>query len=177
MSLVLLLGGARSGKSELALRLAAGQGGPVTVIATAEPGDDEMAARIARHRAERPRTWTTSEAPRELEAAISATDPEACLIVDDLTLWVSNLLETPDLLERAARAATVAARRTPPTIVVSNEVGLGIVPDNPLARRYRDTLGRVNSIWAAAADDSYLLVAGRLLPLQPAEELISRCAG
>ena len=172
MGLVLLLGGARSGKSDLAVRLAMAQPHPVTVIATAEPGDAEMAARIERHRAQRPASWTTVEEPHELEAAIGGADPHACLIIDDLTLWVSNLLGEPELESRAAAAAAAAARREPLTVAVTNEVGLGIVPDNPLAREYRDVLGRVNSAWAAAASSSYLLVAGRLLPLQSADSLV-----
>ena len=172
MGLVVLLGGARSGKSDLAVRLAAAQQQPVTFIATAEPGDHEMAARIARHRVERPKTWVTVEEPERLEAAIAAADPTACLLIDDLTLWVSNILNTHDLERRAAAAAAAAARRAPLTIAVSNEVGLGIVPDNPSARAYRDVLGRVNSVWTAAAASSYLLVAGRLLTLDSTEALV-----
>ena len=175
MGLVLLVGGARSGKSDLAVRLASAQPRSVTVIATAEPGDAEMAARIDRHRAERPAAWTTVEEPHRLEDAISATDPEACMIIDDLTLWVANLLGTPDLERRAAAAAAAAAHREPLTVAVSNEVGLGIVPDNPMAREYRDVLGRVNSVWAAAASSSYLLVAGKLLALESAESLVRAC--
>lgn len=175
MGLVLLLGGARSGKSDLAVRLAAAQPRPVTLIATAEPGDAEMTARIARHRSDRPAAWTTVEEPHGLEGAISAADPDACMIIDDLTLWVANLLGTPDLERRAAAAAAAAARRVPLTVAVSNEVGLGIVPDNPMAREYRDVLGRVNCVWAAAASSSYLLVAGRMLALESDESLVRAC--
>lgn len=169
--MILLLGGARSGKSALAMRLAAASGLPVTVIATGEPGDEEMAARISRHRTDRPPEWVTVEAPIELEAAVASSDGTAFLIVDCLTLWVSNLLgaglaEAP-ALERAGRVA--GALRDRRAVVVSNEVGLGIVPENRLARRYRDVLGEVNAIFAEAAERSLLLVAGRALELRPAE--------
>lgn len=177
MSLLLLLGGARSGKSDLGLRLAAQHASPVTLIATAEARDPEMAARIARHREERPPAWRTVEEPLDLADAIAGTPPEHVLLIDCLTLWVSNLIETTSAVEvesEAARAARLAAGREALTIVVSNEVGLGIVPGNPLARRYRDLLGRVNSIWSEAAEDAYLVVAGRLLALRRSTELESR---
>ena len=169
MSLVVLLGGARSGKSQLALNLAARSDGPVTFIATAEARDDEMTERIARHRTERPPAWTTIEEPVALEPALAGAPADACLIVDCLALWLSNLLEQgrdPEECERAAMAAaTTAAARTATTIVVSNEVGLGIVPPTPLGRDYRDLLGRVNQLWVAAADAAALVVAGRALRL------------
>lgn len=178
--LILLLGGARSGKSNLAVRIAAAQSAPVVMIATAEAGDDEMSGRIERHRAERPSTWDTVEAPIELEQTINAVPHEHCVIVDDLTLWVANLLDgggEEAILELAENAASAAADRSGLTVVVSNEVGLGIVPDNALARRYRDTLGRVNAAWAQAADEAYFMVAGRLVPLTGAEDLIRRLLG
>ena len=154
--LTLLIGGARSGKSSLALELAAGE---VVFVATAEAGDAEMAARIDAHRAERPESWTTVEAPRDLAGALRAAPAEACVVVDSLTLWVANTLD-----EDAAReAAAVAASRRGDTIVVTNEVGMGIVPANELAREYRDLLGRVNASWADAADRVLLVVAGRTL--------------
>jgi adenosyl cobinamide kinase/adenosyl cobinamide phosphate guanylyltransferase len=170
MSLVLLLGGARSGKSRQAVRLAEASGLPVTVVATAEARDDEMAARIARHRLERPLEWTLVEEPVELRAAITHVEPGAALVVDCLSLWVSNLLERgldDDAVEAAsAAAAAEAARRAAPSIAVSNEVGLGIVPVSELGRRYRDVLGRVNAAWAEAAAEAHLVVAGRLLRLE-----------
>jgi len=175
MTLVLLLGGARSGKSDLAVRIAAAQSEPVVLIATAEAGDAEMDERITRHRRERPAGWGTLEAPLELEAAIAQVPEEDCLIVDDLTLWTANMLALHDdeaIEAHAVRAARVAAERSGLTVVVSNEVGLAIVPDNALARRYRDLLGRVNATWADTADRSYFLVAGRSLRLNPADELI-----
>ncbi len=170
MSLTFLLGGARSGKSTLATELASGSGAPVTVIATGEARDDEMAARIAAHRAERPAEWGTVEEPFELEAALAAVPADSAVIVDCLSLWVANLIERGDgdgdVEAFSERVADVARKRTPPTIVVSNEVGLGIVPASPLGRRYRDVLGRVNAQWAAVADEAALVVAGRKLRLQ-----------
>lgn len=169
MSLVVLLGGARSGKSRLALHLAARWKGPVTFVATAEARDGEMSERIARHRAERPTSWTTVEEPVALEAALAGAPEDACVVVDCLALWVSNLLELglgPDECERAAAAAAAtAAARTATTIVVGNEVGLGIVPATPLGRDYRDVLGRVNQILVQAADAAALVVAGRAVEL------------
>jgi adenosyl cobinamide kinase/adenosyl cobinamide phosphate guanylyltransferase len=177
--LILLLGGARSGKSDLAVRLAAAQPEPVVVIATAEAGDSEMAERIERHREDRPADWETIEAPIDLEAAIDAAPPGHCLILDDLTLWVANMLAEHDEAQietLGGQAAWTAAARDGLTIVVSNETGLGIVPDNALARRYRDLLGRVNAGWAEAAEESYFMIAGRLLSLTPDDELIRRHA-
>ena len=175
MTHVLLTGGARSGKSTLAVALAERDGADVVFLATGQPGDDEMAARIARHRAQRPPHWTTVEEPVHLVEAIGGVEQSACLIVDCLSLWVANLLATESAcaIEReAAAAAAVAAGRPGTTIVVTNEVGLGIVPATPLGREYRDVLGRVNAIWAERATDAYLVVAGRLLPLLTATEIL-----
>ncbi len=172
MPLLLLLGGARSGKSTLAVSLACAQPHPVVFVATAEALDDDMAGRIARHRNERPAAWTTVEEPRALAVALAAAPARACIIVDCLTLWAANLLgdglAAPEIERLSGEAAAVAARRDGWTIAVSNEVGLGIVPANDLARSYRDLLGRVNARWAAAADRALLVVAGRTLPLDPA---------
>jgi adenosylcobinamide kinase / adenosylcobinamide-phosphate guanylyltransferase len=176
MTHVLLTGGARSGKSSLAVALAARDGAHVVFLATGQPGDDEMAARIARHRAERPPQWSTAEEPVRLVEAIGAVEPSACLIVDCLSLWVANLLDSEGAagIERAAAAAAdVAATRSGTTIVVTNEVGLGVVPATALGRHYRDLLGRVNAIWAQRATEAYLVVAGRLLPLLTAEEVLT----
>jgi adenosylcobinamide kinase/adenosylcobinamide-phosphate guanylyltransferase len=175
MPLVLLVGGARSGKSRLAVALAAQAGAPVTVLATAEGRDDEMRERIAAHRAERPPAWTTLEEPLELEHALAGLPSAETLIVDCLSLWVANVLERGDsaeaILERGARAAALAAARVGTSITVSNEVGMGIVPASPLGRAYRDLLGSTNRIWAEAADRAALVVAGRVLPLAGAEAL------
>ena len=166
MSLTFLLGGARSGKSSLAVRLAGKSGAPVVFVATGEARDAEMAERIARHRAERPAGWETVEEPLALAAALAAAPGDSCVVVDCLSLWVANLLERGEEAEEAAAgAAAVAAARPGATIAVSNEVGLGIVPATPLGRRYRDVLGRVNAIWADAAAETFLVVAGRRLRL------------
>ena len=169
MALTLLLGGARSGKSALAERLAARWDGPVTVVVTGEARDAEMAERIRRHRDRRPAAWRTVEEPVDLEAALALAPAGAHVVVDCLTMWVSNLLEqglTDEQVERRARAAAAAAAARPgPTVVGSNEGGAGIVPADALSRRYRDLLGQVNAAWAAAADHALLLVAGRAVPL------------
>jgi adenosylcobinamide kinase/adenosylcobinamide-phosphate guanylyltransferase len=172
MALTLLLGGARSGKSTLALRRARLVGAPVVFVATAEALDAEMTERIARHRAERDPRWTTVEEPLELAGALRAAPVEACAIVDCLSLWVANLIRR-DLDERAiaalaTEAAAVAAQREV-TIAVSNEVGMGVVPPYELGRRYRDVLGRVNALWADVAAESLLVVAGRTLALGSSE--------
>jgi adenosyl cobinamide kinase/adenosyl cobinamide phosphate guanylyltransferase len=170
MSMTLLLGGARSGKSELSVRLAASSGRPVVVVATAEARDDEMAERIRRHRAARPASWTTLEVPLDLGDAVPQLPPDAFVVLDCLSLWVSNAMEaetTDDAISEEAReVAGALGRRDAPALVVSNEVGLGIVPVNALARRYRDLLGRVNAAFAGAASDAYLVVAGRALRLE-----------
>lgn len=170
MTLVVLLGGARSGKSSLAIELAKGDGGEVTLIATGEARDEEMARRIAMHREERPAEWTTVEEPVRLRDAVAALDNNGVAIVDCLSLWVANALELgladAEVEEEARLVAEIAAARSGLTIVVSNEVGLGVVPATPLGRRYRDVLGRVNAVWAAAADEAYLVVAGKRLALR-----------
>ena len=172
MGLVFLLGGARSGKSALAVRLAAESGAPVVFVATTElRGDDEeLRARVDAHRAERPPSWATVEEPLELAHALREAPAEACVVVDCLTLWTANALEAgldDAAVERAAvEAADVAASREALTVVVSNEVGLGVVPATPLGRRFRDVLGRVNAVFAAAAERASFVVAGRELELR-----------
>jgi adenosylcobinamide kinase / adenosylcobinamide-phosphate guanylyltransferase len=171
MSLVVIVGGARSGKSRLALELASDAAREVLFVATAEALDGEMAERIAAHRAERPPGWTTVEEPVELRGALESVDDEATCVVDCLSLWVSNLLLRGDesaAVEVEARAcAELAASRGGRTIAVTNEVGLGVVPATSLGRSYRDLLGSVNRIWVEAADRAAFVVAGRLLPLEP----------
>lgn len=168
--LTVLLGGARSGKSTLAVELARRAGDPVTFVATATASDEEMAERIARHRAERPAGWKTVEAPVDLLGAVDSVDPPDTLVVDCLTLWLNNLMaadvDPSAAVERASSCAEFLSRRPGATIVVSNEVGSGIVPASFLPRIYRDTLGRINTVFAAHADAAYLVVAGRVLPLQ-----------
>jgi adenosylcobinamide kinase / adenosylcobinamide-phosphate guanylyltransferase len=167
VSLTFLVGGARSGKSTLAVALAAAWEGPVTVIVTGEARDEEMAERIRLHRAERPQEWATVEEPFDLNGALAAVDAAAAVIVDCLSFWVANLLERGDDVETCSERAVASAHaRSAPTVVVSNEVGLGVVPVSELGRRYRDVLGRVNQQWAAAADEAAFVVAGRKLRLQ-----------
>ena len=170
MGLTFLVGGARSGKSTLALGLAGESGRTVVFVATSEPRDEEMAARIERHRRERRPEWSTVEAPLDLTGALRAAPDEACVVLDCLTLWTSNALEAgwtdEAVAQKAEEVARLAASRAAPTVVVSNEVGLGVVPDTPLGRRYRDVLGSVNAIFAAAAERACLVVAGRALELR-----------
>jgi adenosyl cobinamide kinase/adenosyl cobinamide phosphate guanylyltransferase len=167
VTLVVLLGGARSGKSAHALSLARDAGGAVTFIATGEALDEEMRERIERHRGERPDEWDTVEAPVEIASTLAAGGP---VVVDCLTLWVANLQEQAlgrdEILRRSHEAAAAAAARPALTVVVTNEVGLGIVPATPLGREYRDLLGEVNRIWVDAADEAWLVVAGRRLRLE-----------
>jgi adenosylcobinamide kinase/adenosylcobinamide-phosphate guanylyltransferase len=167
-SFTFLIGGARSGKSSLAVEIGRRHRGQVVFIATAQPFDDDMRARIDAHRDERP-GWPTVEAAIELAAAIEAAPAHALVIVDCITVWVGNLfVHVPSQDDRAHASASVVdavAARSGPTVVVSNEVGLGLHPDTPLGRDYRDELGRLNQRLAAIADRSLLLVAGRALPL------------
>jgi adenosyl cobinamide kinase/adenosyl cobinamide phosphate guanylyltransferase len=176
VSLLVLLGGARSGKSRLALELAATVGPDRVFVATAEALDEEMAERIAAHRAERTLDWTTVEEPLVLARALGSVADEATCVVDCLSLWVSNLLLRGDAaasVEAAAKeTAAAAAERTGLTVAVTNEVGLGIVPATTLGRDYRDLLGTVNRIWVEASDRAAFVVAGRMLPLEPATGLL-----
>ena len=162
MTLTFVTGGARSGKSSHALRLAAAAGKPVTMIATAEARDAEMAERIAAHRRERPPGWRTVEEPVDLTGALRGLAAGEFAIVDCLSLWVSNLLERNDAAAIADVAARIATSRAP-AILVTNEVGSGIIPFEPETRRYRDALGTANQRLAEVVDDVVLMVAGRPL--------------
>ena len=137
---------------------------PWVYVATAEPFDDEMKARIAEHRSRRGGPWQTVEAPLDLAGAISTTPASATLLIDCLTLWLSNLMfKNCDIDTETQRLEAALAARQALTVLVSNEVGSGIVPDNAEARRFRDLQGRLNQRIAARADRVVLLVAG--LPL------------
>ncbi|PIT02588.1 adenosylcobinamide kinase [Bradyrhizobium nitroreducens] len=165
MAVILITGGARSGKSKRAeFRTRAFPGQPV-YVATAEALDAEMQARIATHRARRGTDWIEREVPLDLVPALVATDGGGARLVDCLTLWLSNLMHAERNWERevAALAAALPGLKSP-VVLVTNEVGLGIVPDNALARRYRDAAGLMNQMIAAAADEVEFVVAG--LPMK-----------
>jgi adenosylcobinamide kinase/adenosylcobinamide-phosphate guanylyltransferase len=168
-SSLLVLGGARSGKSRYAQARAEAAGGSPIFIATAEAFDDEMCERIARHRADRDPRWRTVEAPRELPAAIDALNArKAVVLVDCLTLWVSNLLlADADILLAGCELCDAIARFEGALILVANEVGLGIVPDNALARAFRDAAGQLNQSVAATVHEVALITAGLPLTLKP----------
>ena len=162
--LTLVLGGARSGKSRHAESLVANAPPPWVYIATAQAFDDEMRARIAAHRERRNAGWRTVEAPIELTAAIRAAPAGAPVLVDCLTLWLTNLmLAEADLYAAADDLLAACAEAAGPVVLVSNEVGLGIVPESALARRFRDEAGLLHQRVAAKASRVVLMVAG--LPL------------
>jgi adenosylcobinamide kinase / adenosylcobinamide-phosphate guanylyltransferase len=162
--ITLVTGGARSGKSRYGESLITALPPPWIYVATAEAGDAEMAARIAEHRKRRPADWTIIEAPHELVNAFSRINEAVPVLVDCLTLWLSNrLLADADLEKETEKLAGALAHHTGPVVLVTNEVGSGIVPDNALARRFRDAQGRLNQRIAALADRVVLVVAG--LPL------------
>ncbi len=161
-SLTFVLGGARSGKSRYAETLAESQPGACIYVATAEPGDAEMAARIQAHRARRGGRWRTVEEPLDLCPRLEAlAAPESCVLVDCLTLWLSNLMAAGRDVEAESLAlAATLSGLSGPAIVVANEVGLGIVPENDLAREFRDAAGRLNQLVAEAAPSVVFVAAG-----------------
>jgi adenosylcobinamide kinase / adenosylcobinamide-phosphate guanylyltransferase len=177
--IIVVLGGARAGKSRFAGKLgrevAGVNSGQVAFIATAEGLDEEMAARIEKHRAERPADWFTIEEPRDLVGALARAPRAHVVIVDCFTLFVSNwLLSLPDPnscegeLDRVVGSFLKSCVTSEQTVIcVSNEVGLGLVPDTPLGRIYRDCLGKVNQLLAASADKVYWLVAGIPVQIKP----------
>ena len=163
-TLTLVLGGARSGKSRYAESLIAATPPPWVYVATAQALDAEMAERIAHHRKRRGDGWHTIEEPHDLQDAIDAAAAGAAVLVDCMTLWLTNrMLADADMGAETARLEAALARRNGLTVLVSNEVGSGIVPDNALARRFADLQGRLNQRLAACADRVVLVVAG--LPL------------
>lgn len=164
----LVLGGARSGKSALAEGLARSTGRPRTYVATARAFDAEMTERIAQHRADRGEGWETVEAPLDLPAAIRASgDAERVLLVDCLTLWLSNLMLAARDVEAASAALEAALDESAATILmVSNEVGMGLVPEHPLGRAFREAQGRLNRRVADGADLVVFVAAGLPLTLK-----------
>ncbi|HWQ42338.1 MAG TPA: bifunctional adenosylcobinamide kinase/adenosylcobinamide-phosphate guanylyltransferase [Desulfosporosinus sp.] len=184
----LVTGGARSGKSHFAELLAAEPKRPVIYIATAQIWDNEMALRVKKHQQQRPSTWRLIEEPRNiLDILIQLKDEDAVILLDCVTLWLTNLLLAgqaeeshrteqgthdptlsdqvePKIVAIVREVAQLAREIKPPVIFVTNEVGQGIVPDNPLGRAYRDLAGRGNQILAQSADNVYLVVAG--LPIE-----------
>ncbi|WP_165187015.1 bifunctional adenosylcobinamide kinase/adenosylcobinamide-phosphate guanylyltransferase [Caulobacter soli] len=171
MSFTLVLGGARSGKSAFAQgaaeALAARNGGRLVMIATAQAFDAEMVERIARHRQDRDGAWTTLEAPLDIAGALRELGSSDVVVVDCLTLWVSNLmLDERDVAAAAAELVAAVERFEGALWLVSNEVGFGIVPDNALARRFRDEAGRLHQALAQVADAVTLVVAGLTLSLK-----------
>jgi len=174
-TLTLILGGARSGKSNFAQHRANSRATDVLFVATAEAGDSDMAARIAHHRAERPSHWRTVETPRAPAQALHTTASAPVVILDCVTLWVTNLLLAGDADWDAAMAELTALldwyhnlnpEQPVELIVVSNEVGLGIVPADELSRTFREWLGRFNQRLAVEADEVYLMVAGLAVELK-----------
>lgn len=163
--LTLVLGGARSGKSAHAEALAAGTGLRLIYIATAQAWDDEMRDRIALHQGRRGPEWTTADAPVDLAGAIEThAAADAVILVDCLTLWLTNiLLAEHDIDDEAGRLEAALAAATGPIILVTNEVGLGIVPENALARAFRDHAGRLHQRLAKKATNVHFIAAG--LPL------------
>lgn len=170
MSLILVLGGARSGKSRFALKLCEDKEA-VAFIATALPLDSEMEERIKRHKVERPSHWKTIEEPIDLLKALKDASSSLYIIIDCLTMWVSNLLERnsdEEIIELAKEVSLFSKEIKGNVIAISNEVGLGIVPEYPIGRRYRDLLGKVNQIFAENADKVFFMIAG--IPLEVKNE-------
>ena len=165
----LVIGGARSGKSRYAEQLLSAHDGTLIYIATAEAGDAEMAARIAEHQARRGAAWQTIEQPLDLVAALEThCRPAAAVLVDCLTLWLSNLMAASrDIAAETTRLVHAVPRLEGRAVLVSNEVGFGIVPNHPLGREFRDHAGRLNQAVAAAVDEAVFMVAGLPLRLKP----------
>lgn len=170
--LVFITGAARSGKSSFAERMAAETGNPVTYIATCVPGDEEMLERVERHQARRPAHWRTVEEPLDPALFIRENDgPGKVFLLDCITLLLMNLILDPksgltedELLEKMTELAQVSYNSAADVIMVSNEVGWGVVPGDPLSRMYRDVIGRANQLLAAQADEAWFTVSG--IPLE-----------
>jgi adenosylcobinamide kinase/adenosylcobinamide-phosphate guanylyltransferase len=167
--LVLVGGGARSGKSAFALERARRAGERRVYVATAEPGDGEMRERISRHRAERGGDFTTVEEPLDLARALRRSSEADVVVVDCLTLWLANRLHRDGALDAvlARLDEALAVPRAPVAVFVTNEVGMGIVPESPLAREFRDLTGRAHQRLAAAADEIHVAILGTVLRVRP----------
>jgi len=169
--LIVVGGGARSGKSRFALLLARGLGTRRAFVATAQPFDAEMVIRIAAHRRERGTDFATVEEPLDLVQAVGRLGDFEVVLIDCLTLWISNMLLRGDdeahLAEEVERLAAVLVERPHHTVVVTNEVGMGLVPETPLGRVFRDSAGRAHQTLARRAHSLYLAVLGSVLRLKP----------
>ena len=169
MPSLFILGGARSGKSRYAVTIQPARG-RVVFVATAQPGDGDMAGRIARHRAERPQQWTTIEEPFDVAARVRDIRTADAVVIDCVTVWVANRLlrgDTDEAIHAGVDALTALLPRLPfDTTLVSNEVGEGVHPETAMGLRFRDVLGLVNQRLAAACDTAVLMVAGLPLTLK-----------
>jgi adenosylcobinamide kinase/adenosylcobinamide-phosphate guanylyltransferase len=167
--IIFITGGARSGKSRFAEKLAEGFGAPLGYVATGMAGDTEMADRIRRHRLRRGEKWQTLEEPHDVAGVLAGHDGHfRVMLLDCVTLWLTNLLlhydDTARVLAEVRTLAQALPTLTTPVILVSNEVGLGVVPENATARAFRDLAGEANELLAAVADEAYVVFSG--LPLQ-----------
>jgi len=168
--LTFITGGARSGKSSLALNLAEQQGARRAFVATMTPLDDELKRRVALHQAERGDGWETFEEPTEVAALLERIDNDgfSSVVLDCLTLWLSNIMHAgADVTGSCKALAGALSKMQTPVFVVSNELGMGVVPDNALAREFRDHMGRLNQLVAGVADEAYLVVSGIPVKIKP----------
>jgi len=168
--IIFVVGGAKSGKSSFALQQAGALAGRKAYVATAQPLDDEMRQRIEKHRAQRGKDWDTFEEPIKMARVLRQMGPDyAAWVIDCLTLWLSNLLISSEDLEEEIDAFLAFLKHDayPTLFIVSNEVGMGIVPDNALSRRFRDRAGYLNQQVAGIADEVYLVAAGIPLRIKP----------
>lgn len=165
---ILVTGGARSGKSRYAEQRTRELGSAPVYIATAEAFDAEMAERIAQHQQRRGPEWQTINAPLDLSQALKEADGRGPCLVDCLTIWLNNLMfHERDIAAATQELISVIHKRVDPVILVTNEVGSGIVPENALARRFRDEAGRMNQTMAEAVDEVYVSISGMPLKLKP----------
>jgi adenosylcobinamide kinase/adenosylcobinamide-phosphate guanylyltransferase len=166
--IIFILGGVRSGKSLYAINLAKTMGEKVVFLATGVACDEEMKERIKKHKEMRPNIWQTVEEPIEIEKVLNTLDSSVdCVIIDCLSFWISNLLTTfgkEKIIDKTSQITTMAKKITPQLIIVSNEVGMGIVPNTSEGRIFRDILGKVNQIVASLADEVFFLLSG--IPLR-----------